>query len=229
MTIIDNLLEDGEYYKEVFPKKTIYVHHTAGSHRPDWVIDGWERDRTKSGGKLAVATAYVIGGTSTTDGNADWDGKIIRAFDDKYWAHHLGLKTANNITLNRESVAIEICNYGPLVKTKSGVYLNYVNKEVPPSMVIELTKPFRGFKFYHKYTNKQIETLRELLIDIATRHKIDLKSGLQQFLNDAINNGFEVNQGALKGVKGLWSHSSVRSDKFDCYNHPQLVEMIKTL
>ena len=40
----------------------IYLHHTAGSHRPDWVVASWERDKTGSGGVRHIATAYVIGG-----------------------------------------------------------------------------------------------------------------------------------------------------------------------
>lgn len=228
MTITDKLLEDGEYFKEVIKKDTIYVHHSAGSHRPDWVIDGWERDKAKNGNKLPVGTAYIIGGLSTTDRNADWDGKIIRAFDDKYWAHHLGCTTANNKILNQKSIGIEICNYGPIIKTKEGIFLNYVNKEVPADMVEELTVPFRNFKYYHKYTDAQIQSLKELLISISTKHGIDLKQGLLQFAG-TLHGGLEVNQAAMKGVPGLWSHSNVRSDKFDCWPQSQLLQMIKTL
>jgi hypothetical protein len=223
MKIIDHLLEDGEYYKEVVPKDILVIHHTAGGHRPDWTIHGWEHDKAKNGGKLTVATAYVIGGISTTDGNKAYDGAIYRAYDDKYWAHHLGLKTANNVELNKRSIGIEICNYGPLTKTKDGVFLNYVNKAVPADMVGELTTPFRGFKYYHKYTDKQLASLKELIVDIARRHpKINIKSGLK-------NTSFELNDQALKGIGGLWSHSSYRSDKFDCWPQPQLIELIKSL
>ena len=31
-------LEGDEYYSNKTNKKTIVLHHTAGSHRPDWVI-----------------------------------------------------------------------------------------------------------------------------------------------------------------------------------------------
>lgn len=229
MTIVDHLLSDGEYYHEIFEKDTLYIHHTAGSSRPDFTIDGWEKDRTKSGERLKVATAYVIGGIDRQTRDASYDGVIYRAFDDKFWAHHLGMKTANNQLLNQKSVAIETCNYGPLTKTRDGKYINYVNSEVPADMVIDLGKPFRGFQFYHKYTDKQLVSLKTLMIDIANRHKkIDLKAGIHQFLINT-NLTFEYNDAAAKGTPGVWSHSNVRTDKFDMYPHPQLIELLKTV
>jgi len=99
----------------------------------------------------------------------------------KNWAHHLGTKATNNVTLNKQSIAIEICNYGPITKSTDGKFYNYVNKPVPTEMVVELATPFQGYKFYHKYTDKQIASLKELLIDLSARFKIDLKSGLQPY------------------------------------------------
>jgi len=222
------LLEQGEYYNEVFEKDTIVLHYTAGSHRPDWVIQGgWENDKTKTGDKLKVATAYVIGGLSTTSTESEWDGVIVKAFDDKYWAHHLGCTTANNKTLNQKSIGIEICNYGPCKKGKDGKFYNYVNKPMPDNMVFELPKPYRGYTHYHKITPKQIEAVRLLILDIIKRHpKIDVKKGILQFINQS--NAFESNQAALKGIGGIWSHSNYREDKFDITPQPEMVAMLKT-
>jgi hypothetical protein len=229
MTIVDHLLTDGEYYHEIFEKDTLYIHHTAGSNRPDFTIDGWERDRTKSGERLKVATSYVIGGIDRATRDTKYDGIVYRAFDDKFWAHHLGLKEANNPILNKKSIAIEICNYGPLTKTRDGKFINYVNSEVPADMVIELGKSFRGFQYYQKYTDAQLTSLKTLMIDIASRHKkIDLKAGLHQFISMG-ENMFDFNAAALKGTPGVWSHSSVRTDKFDVYPHPQLIELLRTI
>jgi hypothetical protein len=174
-------LEIGEYSTEKITKDTIYLHHTAGSHRPDWTIAGWNSDRTKSGGKLRVATSYVIGGISTGN-NTEWDGVIARCFPDDMWAHHLGLETANNELLNKRSIAIEVCNYGPLTFSRDGKFYNYVNKPVPSGQVIELSKPFKGYKYYHKYSDKQLDSLRKLLIDIHDRFGIDLKAGLRKYI-----------------------------------------------
>jgi hypothetical protein len=229
MNIVQKILSDGEYYKKVVEKNTIYFHHTAGSHRPDWTIDGWERDRTKSGARLAVGTAYVIGGIDRATKNNDYDGIIYQAFDDKYWAYHLGIKAINNDILNAQSIGIEICNYGPLTKTNDGIYLTYVNSAVPADMVIDLGNKYRGFQYYQKYTDRQLIALRELTLNICQRHTaIDPKKGILQFLNSGAS-AFEVNQAAQKGVSGIWSHSNVRADKYDVYPHPQLIELLKSL
>jgi hypothetical protein len=229
MGVKEILLEPGEYYAEVFEKDTVFIHHTAGGHRPDWVVQGaWENDKSKAGLKLAVATAYVIGGVSTTDKDSSWDGVIVKAFDDKFWAHHLGTTEPNNRMLNAKSIGIEICNYGGITMGKDGIFYNYVHKPVPADQVIDLKVPFRGYRYYHSYTKKQLSSLRELLLHLAHNHsKINLKRGLQENL---VNDGaFEVNRSALKGSGGLWSHTNVRGDKNDCYPHPQLIELIKTL
>lgn len=229
MVIKEIFLEKNEYYTEVFEKDTVYIHHTAGSHRADWVVNGWDKDKTSTGAVLKVATAYVMGNSSTRDSkDTEWDGVVVKAFEDKYWAHHLGCKTANNVTLNKKSIGIEICNYGPLTLGKDGNYYTYVNSQVPKEMVVTLDKPFRGYTHYHAYTVKQLEALKELLIDIAARHpKVNLKKGLKEYIG--VLGSFEVNQSALKGSPGVWSHSNVRKDKFDVYPHPQLIELIKSL
>jgi N-acetyl-anhydromuramyl-L-alanine amidase AmpD len=175
-------LVKGEYYDEIIKKDTIYIHHTAGSHRPDYTIAGWNSDKTKNGQQLKVATAYVIGGLSTTGNDAAWDGVVCKCFPEDKWAHHLGLSAPNNAQLNSKSIAIEICNYGWVTKSNDGKFYNYVNKHVPTEMVVELAKPFQGYKYYHRYTDKQIASLKELLLDLSKRFSIDIRAGLKPLL-----------------------------------------------
>jgi hypothetical protein len=231
MTIVDHILPIGEYYADIRKKESIFIHHTAGGHRPDWTIDGWAHDRTKTNGKLAVATAYVIGGLSTSTSESSYDGVVYRAFDEKYWAHHLGLKQQNNRTLNQRSIAIELCNYGPLTKTREGVFINYVNKSVPLCMVGILDQPFRGFRYYHKYTDKQLDSLRALILDLSKRHNINVKSGMVEYMTPpfGVNQAFELSDDAIKGKVGLWTHSNVRRDKSDTWPQPELIELIRSL
>jgi hypothetical protein len=237
MTVVDKLLTPGEYYLDSLKKDSIFIHHTAGGHRADWTIDGWDKDRTSSGTRLAVATAYVIGGLSITPTknllgiksyDSSFDGVIYRAFDDQYWAHHLGCKTSNNKQLNQKSIGIEICNYGPVTKTKEGIFLNYVNKAIPAEMVAELPKPFKGFTHYHKYTEKQLISLKALLQTLSVKYNINLGRGMKQMLN-AGSDAFAISVLALSGGDGLWTHVNVREDKFDCWPQPQLIDLIKTL
>lgn len=179
MNITDKILTDGEYFTSLYQKDKIFLHHTAGGHRPDWTIDWWDTDTNNSGGRRRVATAFVIGGKSL-NGDAAFDGKIFRAFDEKFWAVHLnGSKLYH---LDKSSIGIEICNYGPITQNNHGDFYNYVNKKMPQNDVIKLPKPFRGYKYYHKYTNAQLDSLKELLLELQKNFNIDLKSGLQEWL-----------------------------------------------
>jgi hypothetical protein len=230
MNITDQILSNGEYYQEVIKKDAIVIHHTAGGHRPDWTIAAWEQDKNSSGGKLPVCTAYVIGGKGISDGNTDFNGKIYRAHDDKYWGHHLGTKESNNKVLNQKCVGIEICNYGGLTKTSAG-FVNYVNKIVPADQVVTLATPFRGYTYWHAYTPEQISSLKDLIHDIATRHGIDLTKGMPWILKTYADKStaFALNNDALRGAPGLWTHTSYRSDKIDCSPQPLLIAMLESL
>lgn len=230
LQIIDKILEKGEYVEEKTTKKTIYLHHTAGSHRADWTIDGWNKDRTATKTRLRVATAFVIGGLDRKGTDKDvMDGKVYRAYNEDYWASHLGLKTANNTQLNKESVGIEICSYGPLTKTKDGKFLTYVNTEIDPSQVCDLGYMFRGYRYYQKYSAKQIQSLKELLLFLSSKYNINLKDGLLKVIDKPNGGGFELNADALAGKSGVWAHTNVRKDKFDIFPQPELIAMLKTL
>lgn len=178
MNITKQHLPENEYYPAEYDKKTIILHHTAGSHRPDWVVSAWDRDQTRGGKPLRVATQYVIGGKSTRDGNTDWDGKIIEAFPVKSWAHHLGTKNSNNTQLNKIAIGIEICNYGPLTKSADGDFFTYVNSRVPEEDVVDLGKNWKGYRYYQKYTEAQIESVKFLIEKFAEDFNIDIKKGM---------------------------------------------------
>ena len=177
MEFKDIFLNSDQYYNDEFKKTTIYIHHTAGSYRPDYVVSGWNSDDIGR-----IATAFVIGGMSTTNGDATWDGVVVRDFPETKWAYHLEAKGTNGL-FDKISIAIEICNYGPLVLSNTGQYMNYVHKPVPPEQVVQLDKPFRGYTYYHKYTDKQLESLGELLNYLSSTYEINLKSGLQEWIS----------------------------------------------
>ncbi len=178
-------LEEEEYYQDILTKKTIYLHHTAGSHRPDWTVASWERDKTSSGNVRHIATAYIIGGKSTRDGNTDWNGTIIECLPPEKWAHHLGIKASNNVRLNKESIGIEICNYGPLTK-KGDSYYNYVNSKVPASDVVDLGFEYKGYNYYHLYTDAQIEATKDLVRSLSEKFNIDLAKGMKRIINKSL-------------------------------------------
>ena len=52
-------LSSREYMKDVYTKKTIYLHHTAGGPRPDYTIEWWMKDGNKNTGKPRSCLLYT--------------------------------------------------------------------------------------------------------------------------------------------------------------------------
>jgi len=233
LKIYDNLLTDGEYYKEETSKNTLWLHHTAGGSRPDWSIGSWEKDYQKddngnpildtngSPESLRVATSYVIGRKSSSSDDKFWDGRILRAFDDKFWAYHLGI-SKNSKNLNSRSIGIEICNYGPLSMRKDGTFYNYVNKPIRENEVVELSNPFRGYKYWEKYTELQLENLRKLILHLSDKWGIQYEKGIYD------ENWFEYNDRWFS-TGGLRTHTQVRKDKFDLFPQPELIQVLNSI
>ncbi len=116
------------------------------------------------------------------------------------------------------SIGIEVCNWGQLTLKKDGKYYNYVNREVTD--VIKLDKAFKGYLYWHNYTDAQIASLKVLLLHLKAKYNIDLT------YNDDI---WAISKRALLGVNGVFTHNSIRKDKVDMYPHPKLIEMLKSL
>lgn len=209
MDIIKYELSKNQYIQEKHEKKQIYLHHTAGNGSAKNTIDWWNSNVDR------IATAYVI----------DADGTILQAFDDKYWAYHLGLKPevfkmfdAPFYWLDKISIGIEVCNWGYLTKKKDGFY-NYVGKRINDNEVTELDKPFKGFKYWHSYTDAQLKSIRQLLTFLCDKYGIDEK----------FTNSFDIDASAVFGCPGIYTHNSVRKDKSDVYPHPKLVDILNNL
>lgn len=214
MNIKQITFSKNQYYQEEVTKSQIYIHHTAGNSDAVNVFRDWETNDEK------IATCAVISGI----GKNCIDGEIVQGFSSKYWAYHLGVKKSvfsqlglPYVSLDKISIGIEICNWGQLTK-KDNKFYNYVNREVTD--VCELSTPHKGYKFYHNYTDAQIESVRELLISWKQKYNIPLD------YNEDI---WGITNRALTGKSGIFTHNSVRHDKVDCYPHPKLVAMLKDL
>jgi len=171
-----------------------------------------------------IATCVTISGKGLSKDT--YDGEICQAFSSKYWAYHLGVKgdvfRANGvpaISLDKLSIGIEICSWGPLEKRGAKFY-NYVDREVPADQVTELATPYKGYKFYHRYTDAQIESTKNLLMYWRDAYGIDLT------YNDDI---WSVSKRALRGESGVFTHNSYRKDKTDIHPCPRMIAMLKTL
>lgn len=195
-----------QYLRQTTKKDKIFIHFTAGGPSAKNVIGFWGSDEVR------VATAYVI----------DRDtAKVYECFSPDYWSFHLGVKGTNG-ALDKTSIGIEICNWGPITK-KGDKFYTYVNREIPADQVYELATPFRGFKYFQKYTDEQLQQLELLLEFLITEYQIPVQSSFDM-------NWFEYNQELLdKKTPGIWTHTNVRKDKSDSYPDQRLLDILNRL
>lgn len=201
-----------QYFKEQTTKRQIVLHHTVSGRGAVGDINWW-RERPER-----IATAVII----------ELNGDIYQLFSSRYWAHHLGTRVSNNLALNRASIGIELDAWGGLVESNGKWYparwngnKHIANTNIRPIENVEIySDGYRGFYGYEKYSDKQIESLRKLLVYWGDVHNIPLR------YNETM---WEVSQSALRGEAGVWSHTSFRQDKSDVHPQVELIEMLKSL
>lgn len=233
LTIYDNFISEDKYINEEVKKETIWLHGTGGGSRPDWTINGIKNDivKDKRGNPVLdengnvqlyqVSSSYIIGRKSSSTNESLWDGKILRTFDDKYWAYHLGIKD-NDVELNSKSISIELCNYGPLSLGTDGRFYNSVNKFISESDVVKLDKPYRGYEYYEKYTDAQLESTRKLIQHLINKHGISIQAEMYT------DEWFDYNESWFKNG-GIRSHSQVRKDVLDLFPQKEMIQMLNSL
>lgn len=223
-------LPENEYVKEATSKKVIVLHHTSGFSDPYKVIDTWANDQ-----RGRVGSNYVIGGLPCgADVNnlslkqTKHDGKILQAVADRFWAYHLG--KVRSAKLHKTTLSIELCSAGAL-KQKDGKYYTWYDAEVHESQVCRLNTPYKGQRYFHKYSQAQLESLKALLLLLSEKHDIDLTKGLiDELVNIRKNDSaFDYNQTTVNQEGGIITHGQVREDKMDLFPQPELIEMLKTL
>lgn len=212
MKIIQDNLPKNQYYDETQIKRIIVLHHTAGGTAAS-SIDWWRNTTEK------VATTVVI----------DRNGIVLQAFPFDKWGSALGIRQSIfdkyklpniNKRLDQISIQIEIANWGELQK-KGDKYYTYTGREIEFENVQTYNKPFRGSLYYEKYTEKQINTLKELIINLNKLYP-EIKLNYNEDM-------WDVSTRALRGYWGIWTHTSFRPDKNDCHPQPELINMLKSL
>ena len=211
-------LPKGEYLEGDYKNDYIILHHTEGGANPRTVVDWWAKDDGK------IGTEFVVGGQNCNTGSTKYDGNVLRAFPEGCQAYHIG--ASGSSYMNKHSVGIEMCNFGYVYKGKT-----YTGTNVSSDQIISLNSSFRGYKDWHKYSDEQINAVKELLLYIANRDNIDLHEGLYKWIKkEGSIKAFDFHQDAYKGnIKGLLTHANIRKDKFDCSPQPNLIDMIMTL
>jgi len=239
---------EDQYVKTQKQKTQIVLHHTVSGGNEGVGGDvKWWRDKGER-----IATAFIISRT----------GNIFQLFNTNYWASHLGITadfinkqgtTKSNVFLDQRSIGIEIDSWGGLIQGPNGGWYPTTmdrdgdkqtaepkDNENPIQNVQLYPKGFRGFKAFEKYTNAQINAVRELILslknkfnDIDLTYKTDMwdidydDNGLS--IPSKINGAWGVSKNALNGISGIWTHVSYRNDKSDCHPQPELIQMLRNL
>jgi N-acetyl-anhydromuramyl-L-alanine amidase AmpD len=208
--IVQERLDSNQYNHEEHPKRQIYLHHTAGGPSAVNVAKFFNSQPGR------VATAFIIGAKGT----------IVQCFSSKHWAYHLGLNQevfneagVTYQSLDKISIGIEICNYGPLTK-RNGYYYNYLGARVDYTEVEFLDTKYKGHIYWQKYTDAQIESTRQLLVYLCDTYSIP---------RTYFTTIFDIDKRALQGDRGIFTHNSVRKDKSDIYPCPRMITMLKAL
>lgn len=219
-------LDSNEYvrdYGKIEPR-WFFLHHTAGGHNPYRTIRNWNNDD-----RGRVATQWCIGGKSKK-GDAEYDGVVVECFPNNYLGWHLG--KVGMFEMSKKSSAVEINNYGYLRK-EGDKYYNAYGSLMPADQVCDLGYEFKGKRYWHNYTEAQMESTEKLLNHVKDIYpNIPIEKGLPELLKDGVHpsEAFDFNQDAYNGkIEGTWTHTNVRKGKMDCYPHPRLVEILKNI
>jgi hypothetical protein len=153
------------------------------------------------------------------------DGTIVNCYDPIYWSYSLGKGCdEKGYKISKSSISIALSNSGPLLKANS--YLNKFN--LPEYSVVKLDKEYRGYLYYDEYRSEQMIALRFILLDLASRFDIPIRSGIQTLISKG-KNSFNLQSSAMQNKEGLWVHANFSKSVNDCSPQPILIETILSL
>ena len=211
-------LPKGQYKEGPTQKEYLFLHHTAGWHNPYKTVDDWATDD-----RGTIATEFVLGGLSVRGNDDRYDGELVQCLPEGSYGWHLGKNGSQH--MHTHSVAIEVCNFSYAVDGKT-----YVNTPIAEEQLVTLPEPFRGHRQWHAYSDKQIETLRLFILWMAERDSINVHDGLVAEIKQKGAKAFEFNEDAYNGkIKGMWTHTNTRKDKFDLFPQTNLIDMLLSL
>lgn len=226
---------ENQYYRDEKSKIQIVLHHTVSGDKTGVGGDiKWWRDKGEK-----IATAFII----------SRQGDIYQLFNSSYWAKHLGIPqkfineqqtTKSNSELDKMSIGIEIDSWGGLKQRNDGIWYSDKNEKLyEPNIQFynksnNFPKGFRGFYAFEKYTQKQINAVRDLILSLVNSKfgEENISLTYNEDMWDLTNKDIgcpNVSKNALNGNSGIWTHVSYRADKSDCHPQPELINMLKNL
>ena len=191
-------LPDREHFPESYNKTGICIHHTVGGSASS-TVRWWIRDSPR------VATAYLVAR----------DGTIHEVFDPQHWAWQFGLKRnewsrEEKVAFEKRFIGIEIASEGGLIESNGNLYCfdKISNRTlVDRAEAFDYGKPYRGYRYYAKYTPQQLTSVQELVNQLCDQFNIPRRT-------PAIGRAYygKENMNAFQGIIG---HVHVRLDKTD--------------
>lgn len=212
-----------QFVDEITEKLQIILHHTVSGPGVEGDMSWWLMTDVR------VATHFVI----------DRTGEIYQCFPIENWGYHVAVsKRGNKVDskykklgseYDKKSIGIELDSWGPVLPYNGSYYpikWDKVNKKMIPNRnadpvtdVVKYQDGYRGFTYFEKYTDAQLQSLKNLLTYLGNELL------LPTYANESI---FDINESALKLERGVFSHTSYRTDKSDVHPQKELVEILKS-
>ena len=179
------------FYKNDTRKKSICLHFTVGNILSDIAA------LTKADSHISVS--YVV----------DRSGNIYELFPDSYWSYHLGNGAiGGNTNMSKQSIGIEISNYGPLSEKDGNMVDAYGNTYCTTWETNYYERmDYRGKTAFATMSSVQICAVAALIEYLCDKHSIPMTFSCTD----------EVFRSADEALsfEGIFMHSNVRKDKFD--------------
>ncbi len=192
----------GYYEAEPVKKDQIVLHFTVGNLKSD--INKLTPQK-KGEPKWRVSVPFLVAR----------DGQVIRLFNERYWSHHLGKGTiGGNEYSSKRSIAIELSNYGPLIKVGNNLETVYSRPKKDPNHIdvycsldetaryVKLKKPFKGYQYFATFTDEQYESLIQLLRILTEKYDIP-----REFLDESLR--YQAHE-LTANFNGILSHLNFR-------------------
>ena len=187
-------LPDDQYFHTGSKKTGIVLHHTVGGTAAS-TLNWWKTD-----GHM-VGTAYLI----------ERDGTANEVFNPKGWAWQFGLKWPRDEKINFEKrfIGIEIASEGGLIESDGNLYcFDRISDKTrkDKNETFDFGKDYRGYRYFDKYENAQVDTVIELVNHLCQTFNIP---------KNLPENYLEYYGKKLIDFEGIIGHTMVRSDKSD--------------
>jgi hypothetical protein len=153
--------------------------------------------------------------------------------------------SVGNTPLHRESIGVEICSMGGLTKGgyykiingkntwitgQANFYYTAYGNVVAESQVFDLGWTYRFHRYFHKYSDKQIDQCRAIAEHCRDEYGMNVKAGLAEHIRKyGVEKGFGYILDYANRVPGIYTHGNVFQGKNDIYPDPRMIDMILSL